>query len=60
MFNPNIDTAWFTGVMGIINNITMLGIMLASAAIVREREHDTMDHHAGDAVRYRHVQGLGK
>jgi ABC-2 type transport system permease protein len=44
MFNPNIDTAWFTGVMGIINNITMLGIILAGAAIVREREHGTMDH----------------
>ena len=44
MFNPNIDTAWFTSVMGIINNVTMLGIILAGAAIVREREHDTMDH----------------
>ena len=29
---------------GIINNITMLGIILAGAAIVREREHGTMDH----------------
>jgi len=44
MFNPNIDTAWFTSVMGIINNITMLGIIPAGAAIVREREHGTMDH----------------
>jgi ABC-2 type transport system permease protein len=44
MFNPNIDTAWFTSVMGVINNITMLGIILAGAAIVREREHGTMDH----------------
>ena len=44
MFNPNIDTAWFTSVMGIINNVTMLGIILAGAAIVREREHGTMDH----------------
>jgi ABC-2 type transport system permease protein len=44
MFNPNIDTAWFTSVMGIINNVTMLGILLAGAAIVREREHGTMDH----------------
>jgi ABC-2 type transport system permease protein len=31
-------------VMGIINNVTMLGIILAGAAIVREREHGTMDH----------------
>jgi ABC-2 type transport system permease protein len=44
MFNANIDTAWFTSVMGIINSITMLGIILAGAAIVREREHGTMDH----------------
>ncbi len=44
VFNPNIDTAWFTGVMGIINSVTMLGIILAGAAIVREREHGTMDH----------------
>ncbi len=43
-FNPNITTAWFSSVMGIINNVTMLAIILAGAAIVREREHGTMDH----------------
>ena len=43
-FNPNIETAWFTSIMGIINNVTMLAIILAGAAIVREREHGTMDH----------------
>src|SRR5674476_1571721 len=43
-FNPNITTAWFTCVMGIINNVTMLAIILAGAAIIREREHGTMDH----------------
>jgi ABC-2 type transport system permease protein len=43
-FNPNVTTAWFTSVMGIINNITMLAIILAGAAVVREREHGTMDH----------------
>ena len=43
-FNPNITTAWFTSVMGIINSITMLAIILAGAAIIREREHGTMDH----------------
>jgi ABC-2 type transport system permease protein len=30
--------------MGIINSVTMLAIILAGAAIVREREHGTMDH----------------
>ena len=43
-FNPNVTTAWFTSVMGIINNVTMLAIILSGAAIVREREHGTMDH----------------
>jgi ABC-2 type transport system permease protein len=43
-FNPNTTTAWFTSVMGIINSISMLAIILAGAAIVREREHGTMDH----------------
>jgi ABC-2 type transport system permease protein len=44
VFNPNITTAWFTSVMAIINNVTMLAIILAGAALVREREHGTMDH----------------
>jgi ABC-2 type transport system permease protein len=43
-FNPNLTTSWFTSVMGIINNVTMLAIILAGAAIVREREHGTMEH----------------
>ncbi|MFY9968666.1 MAG: ABC transporter permease [Roseiarcus sp.] len=43
-FNPNLTTAWFTSVMAIINSISMLAIILAGAAIVREREHGTMDH----------------
>ena len=43
-FNPNVETAWFTSIMGIINSITMLAIILAGAAVVREREHGTMDH----------------
>jgi ABC-2 type transport system permease protein len=44
MFNPNVTTAWFTSVMGIINSVTMLAIVLCGAAIVRERENGTMDH----------------
>jgi ABC-2 type transport system permease protein len=43
-FNPNVETSWFTSVMGIINSITMLAIILAGAAVIREREHGTMDH----------------
>jgi ABC-2 type transport system permease protein len=43
-FNPNVMTAWFTSVMGIISSVTMLAVILAGAALVREREHGTMDH----------------
>ena len=43
-FNPNSDPSWFVSVMGIINNTNILAIMLAGAALVREREHGTMDH----------------
>ena len=43
-FNPNVTTAWFTSVMGIISSVTLLAIILAGAALVREREHGTMDH----------------
>jgi len=43
-FNPNVATAWFASVMGIISSITLLAIILAGAALVREREHGTMDH----------------
>lgn len=43
-FNPNVTTAWFTAVMGIISSVNMLAIILAGAAVVREREHGTMDH----------------
>jgi ABC-2 type transport system permease protein len=43
-FNPNVTTSWFTSVMGIINSVTMLAIIMAGAAVLREREHGTMDH----------------
>ena len=43
-FNPNVTTAWFTSLHGVINAVTMLAIILAGAAVVREREHGTMDH----------------
>jgi ABC-2 type transport system permease protein len=43
-FNPNVSTSWFLSVMGIINNVTMLAMILAGAAVVRERERGTMDH----------------
>ena len=43
-FNPNLVTAWFSSVMGIVGSTTMLAIILAGAAVVREREHGTVEH----------------
>ena len=43
-FNPNLTETWFLGVSQIINNITMLAIILSGAAVVREREHGTIEH----------------
>jgi len=43
-FNPNRTSAWFGSVMEVINNITMLSIILTGAAVIREREHGTLEH----------------
>jgi ABC-2 type transport system permease protein len=43
-FNPQLNKAWFGGVMELINNITMLSIVLTGAALIREREHGTVEH----------------
>ncbi|WP_346896172.1 ABC transporter permease [uncultured Roseibium sp.] len=43
-FNPNLTSSWFSSVMEIINNVTMLTIVLTGAAFIREREHGTLEH----------------
>ncbi len=43
-FNPELDNAWFGSVMELIGNVTMLSIVLAGAALLREREHGTIEH----------------
>ncbi len=43
-FNPVLEEAWFGAVMEVINVITMLSIVLAGAALIREREHGTIEH----------------
>ena len=43
-FNPNLTSSWFGSVMEIINNITLLSILLVGTALVREREHGTLEH----------------
>lgn len=43
-FNPNLDSAWFTSVMQVINSITLLTVILTGAALIREREQGTVEH----------------
>lgn len=43
-FNPNLQSAWFSAIMQVINSITILAIMLVGAAVIREREHGTIEH----------------
>lgn len=43
-FNPNGESAWFLAVMQIVNMVTLLGIVLTGAALIREREHGTIEH----------------
>lgn len=43
-FNPLFDHSWFGSIMEIINNVTMLSIVLTGAALIREREHGTIEH----------------
>ena len=44
LFNPNLDSVPFTSVMEVINYITLLSVILAGAALIREREHGTLEH----------------
>ena len=43
-FNPNRVSFWFGAITGIIDMVTMLTIVLTGAALIREREHGTIDH----------------
>ena len=43
-FNPALEKGWFGALNSIINQITMLSIILTGAALIREREHGTIEH----------------
>ena len=43
-FNPQLNQSWFGAIMQVINNVTMLSIVLTGAALIREREHGTVEH----------------
>ena len=44
LFNPNAISAWFKSVVAIINQISLLTVVLTGAAVIREREHGTLEH----------------
>ena len=44
VFNPNGNSTWFMAVMQLVNMCTLLGILLTGAALIREREHGTIEH----------------
>ncbi len=44
LFNPNGESSWFKSVVAIINQITLLTVVLTGAAVIREREHGTLEH----------------
>jgi ABC-2 type transport system permease protein len=43
-FNPNLTSTWFGSITEVINNIVMFSILLSGAALIREREHGTIEH----------------
>lgn len=43
-YNANLTQSWFKSVMQLVNNITMLAIILTGAALIRERENGTLEH----------------
>ncbi len=43
-FNPNGVQAWFESVVALLDQISILTIALTGAALLREREHGTIEH----------------
>lgn len=44
LFNPNLDSVRYQSIMSLVENITMISILLVGAAVIREREHGTIEH----------------
>ncbi|RPA62099.1 ABC transporter permease [Shewanella frigidimarina] len=43
-FNPNGTMTWFSSIGALLDNVTLLAIILTGAALLREREHGTIEH----------------
>ncbi len=44
LFNSNMQSGWFLAIIQIINNVTILAVLLTGTALLREREHGTLEH----------------
>lgn len=42
-FNPNGESSWFIATMNVVSNLTLLAIILVGAAVIREKEHGTIE-----------------
>lgn len=43
-YNPNLLQPWFSSLLEVLGQTTMVAMLLAAAAMVREREYGTVDH----------------
>ena len=43
-YNPSLDPSWFGAISSVIQSITMLSLILTGAALIREKEHGTVEH----------------
>jgi ABC-2 type transport system permease protein len=43
-FNPNLESVRFNAVMQVLEDITILSVILVGAAVMRERERGTIEH----------------
>lgn len=43
-FNPTLNQSWHDSLVELIDNVTLFAILLAGAAVMREREHGTLEH----------------
>ncbi|OAM26451.1 hypothetical protein A7P95_09755 [Eikenella longinqua] len=44
LFNENLRSEWFMPLTQLVGNATLLTILLVGAAVIREREHGTIEH----------------
>ncbi len=43
-YNPGLDPSWFGAISSVIQSVTMLSLVLTGAALIREKEHGTVEH----------------